>query len=118
MLTRSVRPEDLEMPLSGFSDYLTPVEHFFARTHVYVPIVNINEWGLNVSGSVATPFTLTMDDLKKLPAAELIGVSGVRRERTRLLPASGARNAMGATGAVGNARWRGTRSQTCSSSRA
>src|SRR5260370_39891515 len=28
MLVRSVRPEDLEMPLSGFSDYLTPAEHF------------------------------------------------------------------------------------------
>ena len=27
MLVRSVRPEDLEMPLSGFSDYITPIEH-------------------------------------------------------------------------------------------
>ncbi len=35
----SKRPEDLEMPLSGFSDYLTPIEHFFVRTHVYVPTV-------------------------------------------------------------------------------
>lgn len=28
MLVRSVRPEDLEMPLSGFSDCITPIEHF------------------------------------------------------------------------------------------
>ncbi len=25
MLVRSVRPEDLEMPLSGFVDYITPI---------------------------------------------------------------------------------------------
>ena len=48
MLVRSVRPEDLEMPLSGFSDYLTPVEHFFVRTHVYVPRVNLTAWRLKV----------------------------------------------------------------------
>ena len=28
MVVRSVRPEDLEMLLSGFSDYITPIEHF------------------------------------------------------------------------------------------
>ena len=78
MLTRSVRPEDLEMPLSGFSDYLTPAEHFFVRAHVYVPAVNIalnpSDWRLNVGGSVTTPLTLTLDDLKKLPAAEIVSV--------------------------------------------
>jgi len=67
MLVRSVRPEDLEMPLSGFVDYLTPTEHFFVRTHVYVPAVNVNDWRLNVGGSVATSLVLTMDDLKKCP---------------------------------------------------
>ena len=42
MLVRSARPEDLEMPLSGFSDYITPIEHFFVRTHVYAPRVSMN----------------------------------------------------------------------------
>src|SRR5437868_12584862 len=71
MLVRSVRPEDLEMPLSGFSDYITPIEHFFVRTHVYVPTVNASEWRLKVEGEVAMPLTLTLEDLKKLPAIEL-----------------------------------------------
>src|SRR6202011_3085815 len=74
MLVRSARPEDLEMPLEGFSDYITPIEHFFVRTHVYVPTVNLNEWRLKVEGEVGTPLTLTMDDLKKLPATELVSV--------------------------------------------
>jgi len=108
MLVRSVRPEDLEMPLSGFADYLTPIEHFFVRTHVYVPTVNINEWRLNVGGSVATPLALAMDDLKKLPAAELIGVLECAGNGRAFYqpPVPGMQWGQGA---VGNARWRGVR---------
>ena len=62
------------MPLSGFSDYITPIEHFFVRTHVYAPRVDLSEWRLTVDGEVATPLTLTMDDLKRLPAVELVSV--------------------------------------------
>ena len=51
----STRPEDLEMPLSGFRDYITPVEHFFVRTHVYVPTVKLSEWKLTVDGEVGMP---------------------------------------------------------------
>ena len=64
MIVRATRPEDLEMPLSGFSDYITPVEHFFVRTHVYVPTVNLSDWRLKVEGEVSTPVTLTMDELR------------------------------------------------------
>src|SRR5215468_6725283 len=74
MAVRSARPEDLEMPLSGFADYITPIEHFFVRSHVYVPRVSLNEWRLKVDGAVTTPLTLTMDELKMLPAVELVSV--------------------------------------------
>jgi sulfite oxidase len=108
MLVRSVRPEDLEMPLSGFVDYLTPTEHFFVRTHVYVPAVNVNDWRLNVGGSVATSLVLTMDDLKKLPATELIGVLECAGNGRAFYqpPVPGMQ---WGNGAVGNARWRGIR---------
>ena len=52
MIVRSTRPEDLEMPLEGFLDEITPVEQFFVRAHDYVPSVNLQEWRLKVSGSV------------------------------------------------------------------
>src|SRR5947207_14972022 len=71
----STRPEDLEMPLSGFSDYITPIEHFFVRTHVYVPRVDLSAWRLRVDGQVTTPLTFTMDDLKMLPPVELVSVA-------------------------------------------
>src|SRR5437868_14423453 len=73
MLVRSARPEDLEMPLTGFSDYITPIEHFFVRSHVYVPTVNASEWRLKVEGG-ATPLSLSLEDLKRMPPIELIGV--------------------------------------------
>src|ERR1051326_1986715 len=72
MLIRSARPEDLEMPLAGFSDFITPVERFFVRTHVTVPSVDIAAWRLNVQGHVSTPISLTMDDIRKMPSFELI----------------------------------------------
>ena len=28
------------MPLSGFSDYITPIDRFFVRSHVYAPRVD------------------------------------------------------------------------------
>lgn len=106
MISRSVRPEDLEMPLSGFSDYLTPVEHFFVRTHVYVPTVDVGQWRLSVGGSVTTPLTLTMDDLKKLPAVELVSVLECAGNGRAFYqpPVPGLQ---WGHGAVGNARWRG-----------
>jgi len=108
MLVRSTRPEDLEMPLSGFSDYITPIEHFFVRTHVYVPTVDLNSWRLRVEGEVTSPLTLTMEDLKKLPQIELVTVVECAGNGRRFYdpPVPGAQ---WGNGAVGNARWRGVR---------
>lgn len=108
MLVRSVRPEDLEMPLAGFSDYITPIEHFFVRTHVYVPTVNGSEWRLKVEGEVATPLTLTMDDLKKLPPVELVSVVECAGNGRGFYEPSVPGLQWG-NGSVGNARWRGVR---------
>lgn len=60
MLTQSARPEDLEMPLSGFADYITPIDRFFVRTHVTVPVVNLAAWRLKVDGEVTEPLSLTL----------------------------------------------------------
>jgi DMSO/TMAO reductase YedYZ molybdopterin-dependent catalytic subunit len=108
MVVRSVRPEDLEMAASGFSDYITPIEHFFVRTHVYVPTVNVNDWRLKVEGEVATPLTLTMEDLKKLPTFELVSVVECAGNGRAFYEPSVPGLQWG-NGAVGNGRWRGVR---------
>ncbi len=104
----SKRPEDLEMPLSGFSDYLTPIDQFFVRTHVYVPTVNLNDWRLRVDGQVGTPLTLTMDELRKLPAIQLDSVVECAGNGRGFIdpPVPGLQ---WTNGSVGNGRWRGVR---------
>ena len=108
MLVRSVRPEDLEMPPAGFADYITPIEHFFVRAHVYVPAVNGNDWRLRVEGEVATPLTLAMDELKKLPAVELVSVVECAGNGRGFYEPSVPGLQWG-NGGVGNGRWRGVR---------
>src|ERR1700723_846326 len=104
----SKRPEDLEMPLSGFSDYITPIEHFFVRTHVYVPSVNLNDWRLSVDGEVATPLALTMDELKKFPSVQLDSVVECAGNG-RAFAAPPVPGLQWTNGSVGNGRWRGVR---------
>src|SRR5690348_10860043 len=41
MIVRSPKPEDLEMPLDGFKDWITPIDRFFVRCHTYTPKVNL-----------------------------------------------------------------------------
>jgi len=108
MIVRSIRPEDLEMPLSGFADYITPIEHFFVRTHVYAPTVALSEWRLKVEGEVATPLTLTMDDLRAMPATELVAVVECAGNGRAFYepPIPGLQ---WLNGSVGNGRWRGVR---------
>jgi DMSO/TMAO reductase YedYZ molybdopterin-dependent catalytic subunit len=108
MIVRSKRPEDLEMPLDGFDHWITPIERFFVRTHVYVPQVDAAGWKLTVDGEVASPLSLTLDELKKLPQVELVGV---------LECAGNGRSFYRPTitgmqwehGSVGNGRWKGVR---------
>jgi sulfite oxidase len=108
LIVRSLRPEDLETPVSLLNTWLTPNELFYVRHHAYAPTVNANDWKLNIDGEVEKPYTLTLDELKRFPRAtvtvtlECAGngrafydppVAGIQWER----------------GAVGTARWTGAR---------
>ena len=109
MIVRSSRPEDLEMPLDGFTDWITPADRFFVRCHTYLPErVNLSEWKLKVDGVVNQPLTLAMDDLKKLPRVELAGVlecaGNGRSFYQPRVPGT-----QWAFGSVGNGKWAGVR---------
>ena len=108
MLVRSARPEDLEMPISGFSDYITPIERFFVRSHVYTPRIEISQWRLTVGGDVTSTIALTMDDLRRLPSVELVSVLECAGNGRGFYEPSVPGLQWG-HGAVGNARWRGVR---------
>lgn len=108
MIVRSARPLDLEMPLSGFADYITPIDRFFVRTHVYTPKVDLGQWQLKVDGEVGNVLTLSMDDLRKMPSAEVISVLECAGNGRSFYEPSLPGLQWG-HGAVGNGRWRGVR---------
>jgi DMSO/TMAO reductase YedYZ molybdopterin-dependent catalytic subunit len=108
MFVRSKRPEDLEMPPAGFADFITPVDHFFVRTHVSVPNVDIASWQLQVDGNVANPLMLSMRALRSMPSAEIVAVLECAGNGRAFFdpPVAGIQ---WTHGAVGNGRWRGVR---------
>ena len=108
MLVRSARPLDLEMPISGFADYITPVDRFFVRSHVYTPRVDIAQWRLTIDGQVGNPMTLTMEDLRRMPSNELVSVLECAGNGRGFYEPSMPGLQWG-HGAVGNGRWRGVR---------
>src|SRR5579864_156372 len=109
MIARSSRPADLEMPLDGFHEWITPIDRFFVRCHTYYPErVNLTDWRLKIDGVVNQSLSFTMDDLKKLPRVELVGVlecAGNGRSFYQPRVAG----TQWAFGSVGNGRWAGVR---------
>lgn len=109
MIVHSSRPEDLEMPLDGFKEWITPIDRFYVRCHTYLPErANLGEWRLKLDGVVNQPLTMTIDDLKKLPRVEMVAVlecAGNGRSFYQPRVAG----TQWAFGSVGNARWTGVR---------
>jgi DMSO/TMAO reductase YedYZ molybdopterin-dependent catalytic subunit len=108
MIVRSARPEDMEMEPDGFLTWLTPVERFYVRSHVYTPRVELNEWRLTVAGEVNAPLKWTMAELKQLPKVEVVSVmecagNGRSFHEPRVI------GLQWSLGAVGNGRWAGVR---------
>ncbi|HXJ41152.1 MAG TPA: sulfite oxidase, partial [Bryobacteraceae bacterium] len=108
LITLSPSPSDLEMPVEGFIDEITPTEHFFVRCHTMTPKVDAATWKLEIAGLVDHPLSLTLADLKKFPRVELTGVlecaGNGRSFYNPRIP-----GAQWRFGSVGNARWAGVR---------
>jgi DMSO/TMAO reductase YedYZ molybdopterin-dependent catalytic subunit len=92
----------LEQPLrpEGMTDFVTPTAGLFAVWHLGIPDVRDRAWTLTVGGLVARPLTLTLDDLRGLPQAEVTSVHECAG--SPLKPEVPQRR-------VGNVRWGGVR---------
>lgn len=108
MRVLSTRPENLEMPMEGFGNWITPLQNFFIRSHHYTPDVKLRDWKLSVVGKVATPLVWSLEELKKLPRVELVSVLECAGNGRGLYEPSMA-GLQWKYGAVGNARWAGVR---------
>jgi DMSO/TMAO reductase YedYZ molybdopterin-dependent catalytic subunit len=97
-----------ETPLELLTDYVTPNELFFVRSHWIPRTPDPKKWRLTIDGEVDCPLQLTLSDLKKLPRAEATCVlqcaGNGRGLYTPTVPGVQWRY-----GAAGNARWSGVR---------
>ena len=61
------------MPLEALRWTLTPVGLHYLLIHYDIPLVG-DDWTLSVDGNVAAPFTLTLEELRALPAHSIVTV--------------------------------------------
>ena len=109
MIGLTSRPPQLETPFSVFNEGpITPNNAFFVRYHLADVPLNIDpdKFTLEIKGKVDHPLKLSLKEIRKLPAVELLAVnqcSGNSRGFSDPRVAGGQL----ANGAMGNARWRG-----------
>jgi sulfite dehydrogenase len=109
MIGLTSRPPQLETPFSVFNDGpITPNNAFFVRYHLADVPTNIDpdKFMLEVKGKVDKPLKLSLQDIRKMKATEIVAVnqcSGNSRGFSTPRVAGGQL----ANGAMGNARWRG-----------
>ena len=101
-------PVNAETPLELLTDYLTPNDLFFVRSHWIPTMPDLATWRLRVDGEVRRPLSLSLADLKKMKPAEatcvLMCAGNGRALHQPVIP-----GVQWQYGAVGNARWRGVR---------
>src|SRR5687768_16675360 len=68
LIIRSIRPPDFETPTALLRTFITPNDAFYVRSHMPVPQVDAASWALKIGGEVNSPLSLSVDEIKKLPA--------------------------------------------------
>jgi DMSO/TMAO reductase YedYZ molybdopterin-dependent catalytic subunit len=84
LIKLTYRPPNYETPIAHFRTAITPNDAFFVRYHLAdIPDVDARTWRLKVGGDGANgEVQLSLDDLKAMPATEVVAVcqcSGNRR---------------------------------------
>ncbi len=109
MIGLTSRPPQLETPFAVFNEnIITPNDAFFVRYHLAdIPYdIDPDTFTVDIKGKVDKPLKLSLADIKKMPAIEIVAVnqcSGNSRGFSEPRVAGGQL----ANGAMGNARWKG-----------
>ena len=108
LISRSARPIDLETPVGLLDSFLTPAQSFFVRSHMSVPQVDEAAWALAIEGEIATPATISIAELKRMPRATVTATMECAGNGRAFFepPVAGIQ---WRKGAVGTARWTGVR---------
>src|SRR5262245_56817884 len=110
LIKLSYRPPNYETPIEYFRTAITPNDAFFVRYHLSnIPEVDVRTWKIVVGGEGANgQAEFTLDDLKRLPATELVAVNLCSGNRRGLFQPH-VPGVQWSNGAMGCARWKGAR---------
>jgi DMSO/TMAO reductase YedYZ molybdopterin-dependent catalytic subunit len=110
LIKLSYRPPNYETPIEYFRTAITPNDAFFVRYHLSdIPEVDAKTWKVSVGGEGANSTTeINLDDLKKMPAQEIVAVNQCSGNRRGLFQPHVPGVEWG-YGAMGCARWKGVR---------
>jgi DMSO/TMAO reductase YedYZ molybdopterin-dependent catalytic subunit len=109
MIGLTSRPPQLETPFSVFNNGpITPNNAFFVRYHLADVPLNIDPdtFTLEVKGKVDHPLKLSLKDIRKLKATEIVAVNQCSGNSRGFFEPRVAGGQLG-NGAMGNAKWRG-----------
>src|SRR5215475_9756176 len=109
MIGLTSRPPQLETPFSIFNDGpITPNNAFFVRYHLAdVPLdIDPDKFTLQVKGKVDKPLNLSLKEIRKLKAVDLVAVNQCSGNSRGFFEPRVAGGQLG-NGAMGNARWHG-----------
>ena len=114
LLRVTSRPPQLETPFPVFNEgVITPNDAFFVRYHLTLSppaeeVLVPEKFRLEVKGKVNSPLTLSVDDLKKFDAAEVVAVNQCSGNSRGFFKPRVSGGQLG-NGAMGNAKWKGVR---------
>ena len=110
LIKLTYRPPNYETPIEYFRTAITPNDAFYVRYHLAgIPEVDAATWKLAVGGDGAERTAeITLDDLKRMPATEVVAVNMCSGNRRGLFQPHVPGVEWG-YGAMGCARWKGTR---------
>jgi DMSO/TMAO reductase YedYZ molybdopterin-dependent catalytic subunit len=109
MIGLTSRPPQLETPFHVFNDGpITPNDAFFVRYHLSgLPFdLDPDKFTLEVKGKVDKPLKLSLKDIRKMKATEIVAVNQCSGNSRGFFEPRVAGGQLG-NGAMGNARWRG-----------
>jgi DMSO/TMAO reductase YedYZ molybdopterin-dependent catalytic subunit len=105
-ILRQREPLNSEFPFAELSQFITPSDQFYVRSHFPTPSVDLKSWRLSIEGAVRKPVSFSLDELKQLPAqTRMVTLECAGNARMYLMPK--AAGVQWDLGAVSNAEWTG-----------
>lgn len=106
LIVLAEKPMVAETPLAVQDEQLTPNPRFFIRNHFGIPTLEASAWRLDIGGTVSQPRSLSLADLRKLPARRIQATMECAGNGRSFFPPPTEGNQFG-YGAVSTSSWTG-----------